>query len=80
LHTTCDETVIELKKPIILNGIPVNVTAQDLLDRTLHIDLPIIESRLTEEEVEELFDKITPKSSQALLICLFQSIGNPAHH
>ena len=42
--TTCDETVIELKKPIVLNGIPVNVTAQDLLDRTIHIDLPVIKA------------------------------------
>ena len=57
LHTTSDETVIELKKPVMLNGIPVNVTAQDLLDRTLHIDLPVIESRITESEIEALFDK-----------------------
>jgi len=57
LHTTSDETVIELKKPIVLNGIPVNVTAQDLLDRTLHIDLPVIQSRITESEIEALFDK-----------------------
>ena len=67
LHTTCDETVIELKKPIILNGIPVNVTAQDLLDRTIHIDLPIIESRLTEEEVKELFDQHYPEVFTGLL-------------
>jgi hypothetical protein len=67
LHTTCDETVIELKKPIVLNGIPVNVTAQDLLDRTIHIDLPIIESRLTEEEVKELFDQHYPEVFTGLL-------------
>jgi hypothetical protein len=67
LHTTCDETVIELKKPIILNGIPVNVTAQDLLDRTVHIDLPIIESRLTEEEVKELFEQHYPEVFTGLL-------------
>jgi hypothetical protein len=67
LHTTCDETVIELKKPIILNGIPVNVTAQDLLDRTIHIDLPIIESRLTEEEVKELFEQHYPEVFTGLL-------------
>ena len=57
LHTTIDETCTELKKPIVINGIPVNVTAQDLLDRTIHIDLPVIESRLTEHEVEELFEQ-----------------------
>ena len=67
LHTTCDETVIELKKPIVLNGIPVNVTAQDLLDRTIHIDLPVIESRLTEEEVKELFEQHYPDVFTGLL-------------
>ncbi|MCB1658758.1 MAG: PriCT-2 domain-containing protein, partial [Pseudomonadales bacterium] len=67
LHTTCEETVIELKKPIILNGIPVNVTAQDLLDRTIHIDLPVIESRLTEEEVKELFEQHYPEVFTGLL-------------
>ena len=59
--------MIELKKPIILNGIPVNVTAQDLLDRTIHIDLPIIESRLTEEEVKELFEQHYPEVFTGLL-------------
>ena len=42
-YTNLDETVLELKKPVVLNGIAVVVTAQDLVDRTVHIDLPTIE-------------------------------------
>ena len=37
------------------------MTAQDLLDRTVHIDLPIIESRLTEEEVKSFWPTLPQK-------------------
>jgi hypothetical protein len=47
--------IIELRKPIILNGITVNVTAQDLLDRSLHIELPPVKTRLQSRDVEEAF-------------------------
>ncbi|MEN9429929.1 MAG: hypothetical protein RJA86_788 [Pseudomonadota bacterium] len=75
LHTTSDETVIELKKPVMLNGIPVNVTAQDLLDRTLHIDLPVIESRITESEIEALFDKNYQSIFSGLLDIFVKVLG-----
>ena len=48
LYTTTDETTIELKKPIVLNGIATVVTAHDLLDRTVHLDLPMLQSVSTE--------------------------------
>lgn len=53
LYTNTDETTIELKKPIVLNGISVVVTAQDLLDRTLHIDLPMLQSVSTEADLAD---------------------------
>ena len=51
LYSNLDETTMELKKPIMLNGISIVVTAQDLLDRTLHIDLPMLESVSTEADL-----------------------------
>ncbi|AXI02604.1 hypothetical protein [Aquirhabdus parva] len=53
LYTNTDETVIDLKKPIILNGISVIVTAQDLLDRAIHIDLPVLSNTVTESELDD---------------------------
>jgi hypothetical protein len=53
LYTNTDETTIELKKPIVLNGISIVVTAQDLLDRTLHIDLPMLQSVSTEADLAD---------------------------
>ena len=38
---------------MVLNGISVLVTAQDLLDRTINIDLPRIINRKTEIEIEQ---------------------------
>jgi len=55
LYTNKEEVIIELRKPIILNGITVNVTAQDLLDRSLHIELPPVKTRLQSRDVEKAF-------------------------
>lgn len=53
LYTDVEETTVELKKPIILNGIPVVVTAQDLLDRAIHLDLQVLETVATESDIKE---------------------------
>ena len=67
LYTNAEETILELRKPIVLNGISVIVTAQDLLDRCLHIDLPTIQSRKLASEIEEQFAAEQPKLVGALL-------------
>lgn len=67
LYTNQDETVIELRKPIVLNGISVNVTAQDLSDRSIHIELPPVNKRLQSSTVEEEFDSCYPLLVGALL-------------
>ena len=53
LYTNKEETIIEVKRPVVLNGISVLVTAQDLLDRTIHIDMPRIVNRKTEKQIEK---------------------------
>lgn len=67
LYTNADETIIELRKPIVLNGISVVVTAQDLLDRCLHIDLPTITSHKLASDIESRFDDVQPMLLGALL-------------
>lgn len=44
LYTNADETLIECKRPVIFNGIVPCATAQDLVDRIVHIDLPEIQT------------------------------------
>ncbi len=57
LYTNSEETVFNVKKPVMLNGIAVVVTAQDLLDRTVHISLPSIEARLSAAELATSFEE-----------------------
>lgn len=67
LYTNAEETILELRKPIVLNGISVIVTAQDLLDRCLHIDLPTIQSRELAGDMEAMFEAAQPALLGALL-------------
>jgi hypothetical protein len=57
LYTNKEESIIKVKRPVILNGISVLVTAQDLLDRTIHIDMPRILNRKTEKQIEKEISK-----------------------
>jgi primase-polymerase (primpol)-like protein len=45
LYTDADESVIDVQRPIIINGISASITAQDLVDRTLSIETPMITER-----------------------------------
>lgn len=67
LYTNADEVVLNLKRPIVLNGIAVVVTAQDLLDRTLHVPLPPIAGRMTASDLELRFGSTRPRLYGALL-------------
>ncbi len=67
LYTNTEETILDLRRPIVLNGISVIVTQQDLLDRTLHVDLPTIHARELAGELEARFEAAHPKLLGALL-------------
>lgn len=75
LYTNAEETIIELRKPIMLNGISVIVTAQDLLDRCLHIDLPTIHSRELAGDIETRFEAAQPALVGALLDLFVQVLA-----
>jgi hypothetical protein len=66
-YTNAEETILELRKPIVLNGISVVVTAQDLLDRCLHIDLPTITNRKLAGDIESDFNEVQAQLLGALL-------------
>jgi len=76
LFTTGDESVLDIKRPVIMNGIDNFVTAQDSIDRSIIIELPIItdNGRKTEAEIYEEFDQEYPKLFGALLDALVATL------
>jgi hypothetical protein len=59
LYTNAEETAIAVKRPIVMNGISVLATRQDLVDRLVHIEIEPIsaDKRRTETELDALFNE-----------------------
>ncbi|MFZ4504668.1 MAG: hypothetical protein ACOYM1_12045, partial [Methylovulum sp.] len=66
LFTNDEETVLKVKRPVIINSIPRVITAQDLTDRALCIELPTIEYR-EELEINAAWDNAKPAIFGGLL-------------
>ncbi len=67
LFTNADETLIEAKRPVVINGIVPVVTAQDLTDRVIHVELPEIATYRSETEMGDAFDQDAPQIIGGLL-------------
>ncbi len=63
LFFDCDEIIIHAKNPVMINGITSVISAQDLIDRAISIDLPLIVSR---EESPILLKKFNRYQSKIL--------------
>lgn len=57
LYSNDEESIISVQRPWIINGISAAVTQQDLLDRTVSIDCPVIEERGTATGMHATFEK-----------------------
>lgn len=59
LYTNTEETVIEVRRPVILNGIGTLATRQDLVDRTVRIEPPLLadNDRREETDLKAAFDQ-----------------------
>jgi hypothetical protein len=59
LFSDNDEIVLSIKRPVILNGIGDLISRQDLLDRAVIVELPVVDrlSRKTDALLDENFSK-----------------------
>jgi hypothetical protein len=63
LYTNDEEHVFNVIRPVIFNGIPTGLAERaDLASRTIGLEVPPITNRLTEEELEETFERIWPST------------------
>lgn len=67
LYTDTDETIIDVQRPTILNGIESVATRSDLLDRSLVLDLPRIRHYRDEREFWTSFRRAQPRILGAFL-------------
>jgi hypothetical protein len=74
LYTNTEETIIEVKRPVIINSIPVVVTAQDLTDRVINVELKQIDYR-EESEINAAFEEALPRIFGALLDLLVKTLA-----
>jgi len=75
LYTNADETLIDAKRPVIINGIVPLVTAQDLTDRVIHVELPEITAYRSETELDAEFDRDAPSIVGGLLDLFAQTLS-----
>ena len=73
LYTDDEETIIEAKRPIILNSIPIVITAQDLTDRAINLELPRIDYR-EELELETAWQAVLPAIFGGILDLLVKTL------
>ncbi len=71
LYTNNEESSIRAKRPVTLNGIGASITAQDLVDRAISLELASIEDRREKAAIESEFDRLHP----ALLGALFDLLA-----
>lgn len=67
LYSDADEHVISVRRPWIINSISACITQQDLLDRTISIECPVIQNRQQSANQWQQFEQALPAISGALL-------------
>lgn len=75
LYSDADENVISVKRPVIANGIQPIATRPDLIDRTIHIDLPRIDVYRPESELDAEFADGYPKIFGGLLTLFSRTLA-----
>lgn len=81
LFTTSEEAIVDIKRPVILNGINDLVTAQDLIDRCIIIELPAISAkeRKNDKELQAAFTRDYPAIFGGLLNALAGALQQLPH-
>jgi hypothetical protein len=76
IYTNAGEVIFEGQRPIILNGIEELATRTDLLDRSVLLELPVLENYREEREFWAEFEAARPRLLGALLDVAVEALRN----
>jgi hypothetical protein len=76
LYSDLDEVLIDVQRPVILNGIEELATRGDLLDRSVILYLPTITRYRPEDELWPAFERVRPNIFGGLLDAVASAIAN----
>lgn len=71
-YTDADESVINVMRPVVLNGIAACITAHDLIDRSVCVEPQRIQTRREDGDIQREFEAAYP----ALVASLFQLMAS----
>lgn len=74
LYSDGDEAVINVMRPVVLNGISACVTAHDLVDRSVCVELPMLKVRQEDDTIERAFEDAYPGLVGGLLNLMAQTL------
>ena len=76
LYSNLEETLVEVKRPVIVNGIEELATRPDLAERGIHIELETLRERRTEAELWAAFETDAPSIFAGLLDGIAMALRN----
>jgi hypothetical protein len=81
LYSDLEETLIQVRRPIMLNGIPLVAERPDLMDRSIILTLPVIKKtkRRPESEFWRAFDASRPRILGAICDAISGVLANAEH-
>jgi len=79
LYSDSDESIINVKRPSVINSISATITAQDLIDRSLSIELPRITHRTDITDVWKIFNAEAGQILGGLLNITSQALARLKH-
>lgn len=79
LHTNLAETLVEVQRPVVMNGIEELATRPDLAQRGIHVELEPVRRVLPEAQLLRDFDADAPAIFGAILYALATCVATHEH-
>lgn len=74
LYSDGEESVINVMRPLVLNGISACVTAHDLIDRSICVELPRLQTRREDGDIQREFEAAHPTLLASLFHLMAQTL------